>query len=273
MAWQKGRETLSLAYKAEWEYAARAGSQTPFWSGNEPPPPEAANPWGLKSVHSGASEWCFDWYGLYPAQDQVDPVGSRIGLSRVIRGGGLVRLTPHYARSQNRASYAPGFAMMKGTETVKQGTSQLHQKEPSLQGLIGVWYGRTNLTDPKTVDEITTLDLDWKFFQEPGQDRGDMWSARWEGFVYGPVDGSVTFHAASEHGMTVFIDGKSVVEWTGSEAKRSGTLPMKKGRSYPIQVTYIHDHGNKSYLNLQWSWAGHSILKSGSTLPRPTLHG
>src|SRR5262245_35352463 len=158
--------------------------------------------------------------------------------------------------------------MKKDTETMKQETSQQLEKEPSLQGLIGVWYGRTNLTDPKGVDEITTLDLDWKFFQQPGQDRGEMWSARWEGFLYGPVDGSVTFYTASEHGMSVFIDDQSIVEWTGREAKRSGGLPMKRCKSYPIQVTYIHDHGDKSYLNLQWSWAGHSK----TSIPRENLH-
>ncbi len=124
--WLMAREgkPYRLPTEAEWEYAARAGTRTPFWAGARPPAPEMPNPWGLKNVHGGVAEWVLDWYGLYAGEPQTDPVGPAAGIAKVVRGGGLdykpapqtgggKRLPaemPYYARSANRASMAPSFA-------------------------------------------------------------------------------------------------------------------------------------------------------------------
>jgi formylglycine-generating enzyme required for sulfatase activity len=123
--WLSSREgkPYRLPTEAEWEYAARAGTQTPFSTGARPPEPGAPNAWGLKNMHSGVAEWVLDWHGLYPSEPQTDPVGPAAGIAKVVRGGGLdykaapktdggKRLPaemPYYARSANRASVAPSF--------------------------------------------------------------------------------------------------------------------------------------------------------------------
>jgi len=105
---------LCLPTEAQWEYACRAGTRTPFWFGetidtdqvnydglspyNEgkiclswqetmevkalPP-----NDWGLYQMHGNVREWCADWYGAYETGAVVDPHGPPAGDSRVLRGG------------------------------------------------------------------------------------------------------------------------------------------------------------------------------------------
>lgn len=106
---RKEGRSYRLPTEAEWEYAARAGTSSLFWSGDAPPAEGAVSPWGLRNVHSGPAEWVADWHGEYPAGRQLDPTGPAEGFARVVRGGGLDRQTPFYARSANRASIGPDF--------------------------------------------------------------------------------------------------------------------------------------------------------------------
>ncbi|MBN2309363.1 MAG: SUMF1/EgtB/PvdO family nonheme iron enzyme [Candidatus Hydrogenedentes bacterium] len=115
--WLSEKEGLPyrLPTEAEWEYACRAGTATPFSTGAAPPPecmknqqlswfpdPEReseagpprlhvgqcpANPWGLHDMHGNVEEWCRDWYGPYEAGEQADPAGRAEGDFRVTRGG------------------------------------------------------------------------------------------------------------------------------------------------------------------------------------------
>jgi formylglycine-generating enzyme required for sulfatase activity/serine/threonine protein kinase len=103
-----------LATEAEWEYACRAGTTTPFHyggmldstvanlDGNYPYGSERKkagcqatvtvgtfqpNAWGLCDMHGNVGEWCSDRFGDYPSVDVVDTVGPNVGAFRVIRGG------------------------------------------------------------------------------------------------------------------------------------------------------------------------------------------
>lgn len=94
--------------EAEWEYACRASTETPFsFGGDLRLLPEHAwyadnaginvmpvamlrpNPRGLFDIHGNVYEWCFDWHADYDVigAPGVDPVGAQEGDRRVVRGG------------------------------------------------------------------------------------------------------------------------------------------------------------------------------------------
>jgi formylglycine-generating enzyme required for sulfatase activity len=124
-----------LPTEAEWEYAARAGTGTPFCFGPTISPEVAvynatqaygespvqseprlsaanvgdtgaANRFGMFDVHGNVEEWCQDWYGPYNPKTSVNPIGPEKGTERVLRGGGWYSYAWN-CRSASRAHARP----------------------------------------------------------------------------------------------------------------------------------------------------------------------
>ena len=124
--WDRSAEGYRLPTEAEWEYACRAGTATPFnleksldatdanFYGHYPYEIEenyfndsvlearpgqyrattvavgsfTPNIWGLYDCHGNVNEWCWDYYGLYDTTQNSNPTGVENGTRHVYRGGG-----------------------------------------------------------------------------------------------------------------------------------------------------------------------------------------
>jgi formylglycine-generating enzyme required for sulfatase activity len=130
---KKAGRKYRLPTEAEWEYACRAGTTTPYHFGSQLNGRQAncdgtvpygtdtkgpylretsavgtypANAWGLYDMHGNVLEWCSDWYGDYPSGSLTNPSGPATGSDRVYRGGSWSSVAVS-CRSANSSGHVP----------------------------------------------------------------------------------------------------------------------------------------------------------------------
>jgi formylglycine-generating enzyme required for sulfatase activity len=132
-----------LPTEAEWEYAARSGSDSAYTFGSEAAgldqyawygknaqqqthPVGQLNPnaWGLYDMHGNVHEWCHDWFDreYYSRSPSEAPGGPAQGLAKSLRGGDwgsgewYCRCASRSLSSPDRRSNRVGFRLVRMIE-------------------------------------------------------------------------------------------------------------------------------------------------------------
>ena len=141
----EGGQSYRLPTEAEWEYCARAGSDTSYCFGDDPEGGRlvnyawfernssgqthpvgvlSPNSWGFYDMHGNVTEWVQDYYDrqYYSNSSETDPKGPESGRKRVVRGGSWINQA-YSCRSAARGYYSAdytdsdfGFRIVKDIE-------------------------------------------------------------------------------------------------------------------------------------------------------------
>ncbi len=197
-------KTFDLPTESQWEYACRAGTDTPLNSGKSLTTADAScpnvaevgryrfnggsacapsvgvegatakvgsylpNAWGLYDMHGNDWEWCLDWFGNYPGR-AFDPKGAPSGKNRVLRGGSLDNV-PSFCRSACRNQIYPNYRYITGGFRV---VVLLDQQDHGLEGggEAGVAKGAQKQNTAVSDANATKMKVKWtKALEEARRD-------------------------------------------------------------------------------------------------------
>ncbi len=162
VSWDTAANGYRLPTEAEWEYACRAATTTPFNTEKSPDASEAnfyghypyeieenyfdnsglearpgeyrqttaevgsfqPNAWGLYDCHGNVNEWCWDYYGKYDPAATSDPTGPASGTRHVYRGGGWNDFAKNMRSAYRAAGQADLTSYNLGVRLVRNGDNE-----------------------------------------------------------------------------------------------------------------------------------------------------
>lgn len=199
VTWDRSANGYRLPTEAEWEYAARANTDTPFSFGDYVNDEDAncynaygynndaSGSWvngylehtaavdsypvngnGLYNMHGNVAEWVWDWYGDYSIETQENPTGTESGNYKIARGGGWNDF-PKHIRSAYRSAfpadvplYSIGIRLVRNAAAGSGNvTSTNNATAEGRNKTLIVYFSQTGNTDgfAKIIADMTGADI------------------------------------------------------------------------------------------------------------------
>ena len=199
ITWDRSANGYRLPTEAEWEYACRADTETPFSFGDYVNDSDAncynaygynndasgswvngylehtvsineynANAYGLYNMHGNVAEWVWDWYGDYGTDEATDPIGPEKGNYKVARGGGWNDMPKHIRSAYRMAHpadvplYSIGMRLVRNADRGTGTTMSINNATAVSDGnTLIVYFSQTGNTQgfAEIIQEITGADM------------------------------------------------------------------------------------------------------------------
>ncbi|HEY0170093.1 MAG TPA: Ig-like domain-containing protein, partial [Pyrinomonadaceae bacterium] len=128
-------------------------------------------------------------------------------------------------------------------------------------GLRGDYFGNSYAWDQSTYfntllfsREDATVDFDWASGPPAPGAPEDLYMVRWTGQVEPRFSETYTFHAVTDDGVRLWVNGQQVIDhWVAQAPTESaGVITLEAGRKYDIRMEYYEQYGG-AVARLLWS--------------------
>jgi hypothetical protein len=125
----------------------------------------------------------------------------------------------------------------------------------------GTYYDNPDFTKPVATRQDALIAFEWGADTPMGGMGADTFSVRWEGGITPLYSEQYTFHAYTDDGFRMWLDGELIIDawfdqfptWHNSEP-----IQLAAGKTYPVKIEYYENSGT-AVARLQWSSASQAL--------------
>jgi len=124
----------------------------------------------------------------------------------------------------------------------------------SANGLLGQYYSGRNFDNLKLSRTDGTVNFDWGTGSPDAALGVDNFSVRWSGKLLAKYSETYTFHATSDDGVRLWINGQQILNgwWDHSATEFQGNITLQAGQTYDLRMEYYENAG-RAVSQLRWS--------------------
>ncbi|MCX7921402.1 MAG: S8 family serine peptidase [Clostridia bacterium] len=137
-------------------------------------------------------------------------------------------------------------------------------------GLSGKYCADTAAQDPKLVRTDKTVNFDWGASSPESSIGNEKFSVVWTGKVAPLYSDTYTFHTFVDGGVRLWVNGKLLIDKLIDQdpIEYNGSIYLKAGYKYYIQMEYFKNSGTNASAKLYWSRPG----EEKSVIPTARLY-